>query len=68
MSVFFQIFCLNVKDTRIRAIVDSVIIILKILNQEIVAICICNKLRQKNSEVPQPCIRVFSDFILMHIF
>jgi hypothetical protein len=43
--------------SKILDIVDSVIIIFKIWNQEIVGICIHNGLRQKkNSEVPIPFV------------
>jgi hypothetical protein len=45
-----KIFCFNVKETGLRAIVDSVIIIFKIWNQDIVAMCImgCGKKKFRN--------------------
>jgi hypothetical protein len=45
-------FCFNVKETELRAIVDSVIIIFKILNQNIVAMCIMGCRRKKFRSAP----------------
>jgi hypothetical protein len=46
-----KIFCFNVEETELRAIVDSVIIIFKIRNQDIVAMCImgCGKKKFRNT-------------------
>jgi hypothetical protein len=46
-----KIFCFNVKETGLRAIVDSVTIIFKIWNQDIVALCImgCGKKKIRNT-------------------
>jgi hypothetical protein len=63
MSVFssllkkhiFQIgkdFLLNVKETELRAIVDSVIIIFKILNQDVVAMCTMGCCKKKFRNTP----------------
>jgi hypothetical protein len=48
-----KIFCFNVEETELRAIVDSVIIIFKIRNQDIVAMCImgCGKKKFRNTSL-----------------
>jgi hypothetical protein len=57
-----KIFCFNVKETGLRAIVDSVIIIFRISNQDIVAKG-CGKKQFRNTPVVNnPVDIIFRDY------
>jgi hypothetical protein len=63
-NTFFKltkIFCFNVKETELSAIVDSLIIIFKILNQDIVAMCImgCRKKKFRNTPLVNNPVFIF---------